>query len=145
MSTLICVEIVSRRAFASALEWPGWCRSGRNEEDALTTLAAYCGRYAQVSRQAGIRFPINAAEQFEAIERTAGNTTTQFGAPAIAARYEQQPIDRAEGERLAALVGASWLVFNAVLAGAPLELRKGPRCVVSFALLRIRDLVRDEG
>ena len=127
MTTLVCLETVSRRSFASALEWPGWCRSGRSEEDAVTTLAAYCGRYELVSKKAGIRFPIEPAEQFEVVERLSGNATTQFGAPAIAADYERRAVDRAEAKRLAALVNASWQVFAAVLAGAPVELRKGPR------------------
>ena len=42
--------------FASASEWPGWCRSGRDEEAALGALAAYAARYAPVASEAGLEF-----------------------------------------------------------------------------------------
>jgi hypothetical protein len=38
--TMVCVEHGSRRTFASALEWPGGCRSGRTDHDALEVLVA---------------------------------------------------------------------------------------------------------
>ena len=40
------LEVGSRRVFAGAIEWPGWCRSGRDEETALRALVAYGPRYA---------------------------------------------------------------------------------------------------
>jgi hypothetical protein len=36
-------------------------------------------------------------------------------------------LSAAEGKRLAQLVQAAWAIFDHVLAGAPAELRKGPR------------------
>ena len=54
----VCMEAGSRRTFASALEWPGWSRSGRGEEAALDTLAAYAVRYARVAQAAGLGLPI---------------------------------------------------------------------------------------
>jgi hypothetical protein len=39
-STPVYPEVGSRRTFAGALDWPGWCRSGRKEELALEALAA---------------------------------------------------------------------------------------------------------
>ena len=32
------LEIGPRWVFASALDWPGWCRRGRGEQAALDTL-----------------------------------------------------------------------------------------------------------
>ena len=83
--TLVCIESGSRRVFASALEWPGWCRSARTEDEALEVLAGYASRYAPVTARAGVGLPSRAAEGFEVVERLVGNTTTDFGAPAIAA------------------------------------------------------------
>jgi hypothetical protein len=40
------LEIGGRRVFAGSLDWPGWCRSGRDEEGALRALFAYGPRYA---------------------------------------------------------------------------------------------------
>ena len=42
----VYLEVGSRRVFAGALDWPGLCRSGRDEEMALEALVAYGPRYA---------------------------------------------------------------------------------------------------
>src|ERR1700680_1227944 len=42
-----------KRAVASAFDWPGWDRSAKSEDDALTVLAAYRPRYAKVADLAG--------------------------------------------------------------------------------------------
>ncbi len=52
----IGLEATSKKAFASALEWPGWCRAGRDEAAALAALVASAGRYARVAREAGLAF-----------------------------------------------------------------------------------------
>lgn len=45
----VALEVGMRRVLASALDWPGWCRSGRHEDLALDALAAASGRYAPVA------------------------------------------------------------------------------------------------
>ena len=35
----VTVEATPKKAFASAVDWPGWSRSGKTEELALTALA----------------------------------------------------------------------------------------------------------
>ena len=127
MGTLVCIEAGKRRVFASALEWPGWCRSGRSEEEALSTLAAYAGRYLPVTREAGVQLPRGAGEEFEVLERLAGNATTDFGAPGVAAGYEKRTLEVEDANRLAALVGACWKYLDATVAAAPAELKRGPR------------------
>jgi hypothetical protein len=127
VATLVCVEIVPRRVFASALEWPGWCRAGRTEDEALESLAAYAGRYAVVATTADVAFSPKLADKLEVLESLPGNATTQFGAPAVVATYERRSTDAKEARRLAALVGASWRVLDDVVATAPPELKKGPR------------------
>jgi hypothetical protein len=37
----IYLEVGSKRVFAVAMERPGWCRSGRDEDAALKALVAY--------------------------------------------------------------------------------------------------------
>src|SRR5438132_1502141 len=49
----VYIEAGSRRAFAGAVAWPGWCRMGREEPEALDALVLYGPRYADVVR--GIR------------------------------------------------------------------------------------------
>jgi hypothetical protein len=117
----------SKRVFACALDWPGWCRSGRTEELALQTLADYAPRYAPVAELAGIPFPATAGDDFEVVERLPGSATTDFGAIDKAAGADAEPLDAAEAERLTALVTASWVMLDRVVATSPAELRKGPR------------------
>ena len=52
---------------------------------------------------------------------------TDFGVPGAVAEREFAVLRGSEAERIAALVAASWAVFDDVVAGAPAELRKGPR------------------
>ena len=81
----VYLEVGNRRTFAAALEWPGWCRSGRDEAAALQALFAYGPRYARVLRPArlGFQAPKPAAALVVA-ERLTGNATTDFGAPDLA-------------------------------------------------------------
>lgn len=125
--TEVYLEVGKRRVFASALEWPGWCRSGRDEDGALAALAASAPRYAAVARAAGLDLPAGAAERLEVVERVAGSATTEFGAPAVPSERDGARLTPAQAERLARLVEGAWQVFDRVVAAAPAELRKGPR------------------
>src|SRR5216684_819641 len=123
----VYLEIGEKRVFASALEWPGWTRAGKDEKAALAALAAYAPRYATVPRAARIEFPAGADQSFKVVERVTGNATTDFGAPGIAASSDIKPLAAAEADRICSLLTASWKVFDAAVAKAPAELRKGPR------------------
>lgn len=125
--TPVYLEVGSKRVFACSLEWPGWCRSGKTEDAALETLAAYAPRYAPVAAEAGKRFPKHAPDSLEVVERLKGSATTDFGAPAEAATADLEPLTKAQAGRLADFVRASWVVFDRVVATAPASLRKGPR------------------
>lgn len=125
--TRVAVEVGSKRAFASALDWPGWCRSDRTEQAALESLAAYADRYAVVPAAAGVPFSAKTADKFDVIDRKKGGATTDFGAPEMPAALESKPMTRAELDRMCTLVAASWKVFDGVVKKAPSALRKGPR------------------
>jgi hypothetical protein len=56
----VCLEEGPKKVFASALDWPGWSRAGRNEEAALEALESYRPRYEVVARRAGVAFPSTA-------------------------------------------------------------------------------------
>ena len=49
----VCLEVTPKQTVASALDWPGCCRPGRDEGAALEALASYAGRYAPVAGRAG--------------------------------------------------------------------------------------------
>lgn len=111
----IYLEIGRRRVFACALDWPGWCRSGKDE--------AAAPRYGPVARAAG--FPPPEGDQVEVVERLGGSATTDFGAPGEVAAADRAPLSPPGRERLAALVETSWRAFDRAVAGAPAQLRKG--------------------
>jgi hypothetical protein len=124
--TAVYLEIGTRRVFAGALEWPGWGRFGKSEELALDALVRYAPRYAVVAERAGIAFPAEPGEPM-VVERLQGSATTDFGAPDKVAEADAEPLTAAQAGRVAALVAAAWAVLDEVVAGAPAELRKGPR------------------
>jgi hypothetical protein len=125
MPLRVYLEEGSKRTFAVALDWPGWARAGRGAEAALDALEAYLPRYAPVMRRAGLEPP--EVDRVEIVERFPGGATTDFGAPEKGAKADEAPLAPGDAERLAALVQAAWEVFDDVAAGAPAELRKGPR------------------
>lgn len=96
--------------FAGALEWPGWCRSGKSEEQALDALATYAARYAVVAREAGVAFLDTQAATFHVVERLPGTVGTDFGAPGDVATRDRDPLTVAEGvERATLRPGANQL------------------------------------
>jgi len=121
----VYVEVGGKRTFASAADWPGWCRSGKDESLALENLAAYAPRYAKVAKLARMEVPAKPA--FTVVERMKGNATTDFGAPGIPAKDEARRVTAAETTRMVALLEACWKYLDRVRAKAPEELRKGPR------------------
>jgi hypothetical protein len=121
----VAIEAGAKKTFASALEWPGWSRSAKTEDEAVERLLGYAPRYGPVAKAAGLDFP----DAFEAkvVERSKGGSGTDFGVPGAAPKADARPVDKQEAERLAAIVLAAWTTFDRVAAGAPEALRKGPR------------------
>ena len=121
----VYVESSRTRTFACAYDWPGWCRSGKDEASALAALAAYAPRYAAVAKQARVTF--DAKPSFRVVERLAGSAGTEFGVPGAIAKRDTTRLTAGEGKRLASLLQAAWAIYDDVVAAAPAELRKGPR------------------
>jgi hypothetical protein len=121
----VYLEVSSKRVFACALDWPGWARSGKTEDDALEALAHYTERYRRVAREAGVEFPKTL--DLKVVDRVTGNATTEFGAPGAVRGDDSKPFSGREAERHLALVDAAWQVLDKAVADAPQALRKGPR------------------
>ena len=129
MPIRVALEVTPKRSFASALDWPGWSRGGRTEDEALDALLAYAPRYAAVARRAKAAFrPPATVGGLEVVERVKGGSGTEFGVPSIPAAAESDPITAAELRRLIGLLQASWTIFDAAAKKAVgVELTKGPR------------------
>ena len=127
MTVPVYVEVGARRVFAGTLEWPGWIRSAKTEDQALDALAAAARRYAPVAALAGLALPRAGLAGLEVVERISGNATTDFGAPSAIPEADRRPLTGKQAKRVADLVAACWACLDRVVAAAPAELRKGPR------------------
>jgi hypothetical protein len=126
----VMVELGSKKAVAVAvaLDWPGWNRSGKSEEEALQVLAAYRARYAKVAKLAGLASEFRGAGEMVVVERVKGSGMTDFyGLSYRSAGPEYEPISAAACERKIALLRASWTYFDDVASRVSAELRTGPR------------------
>lgn len=121
----VVLECEGRYAAATAVDWPGWARHLRgDEEDALEALAAYAPRYAAVPERAGLPFSLDPGA-LDVVERLPGRHNSM--GPGARGETESAPLAGGEWERLAALLAGCWQLLDDVLAAAPQELRKGPR------------------
>jgi hypothetical protein len=124
----IYLEVASKRAFAGAIEWPGWCRACGDEDAAIETLVSYGPRYAAVVEGSGVRFtPPSRVSTIRVRERLTGDATTDFGAPSIAPAADGREIDRRWLTRQRKLLRASWDAFDRAVDSVGRELAKGPR------------------
>lgn len=120
------LEVGAKRVFAGAVDWPGWCRSGRGEDAALEALHAYAPRYAAALK--GSRLGFEAPSDLRVVERLPGDATTDFGAPSAAPAADAEPMTEANLRRAQAVLRACWRAFDAAADAANgRQLRKGPR------------------
>jgi hypothetical protein len=125
----VAFEVGEKRTFAGAVDWPGWCRSGRDEKVALESLLAYGPRYAGVLRgtRLGFRAP-GRRVNVRVTERLKGTATTDFGAPDAALSGDTRPVPDGDLRRFGTLLRACWRAFDGAVAAAEgVELRRGPR------------------
>lgn len=122
--TDIYVEFGGKKAIAWSLEWPGWCRIRKSEQDAVQALIETEARYRVIAQRAGLDF---VPGDLVVIERVPGDANTAWGVPAALVATDTRPIDALTASRNVALLRAAWDVLKEVVAASPAELRKGPR------------------
>lgn len=121
----IVLEETPKKTFASALDWPGWSRSGKSEAAAMDTLLAYADRYRPIVERAGIVFP--EIDGVEIVERMPGDAGTEFGVPGRVHAVDRQPLVGDELAQKTAILIACWDELFDVAARVTPELKKGPR------------------
>jgi hypothetical protein len=121
------VEVGTKKVFLWAVDWPGWCRSGKTELAASDALIAHAERYDAVIARAGYA-PLHAsAPDLDLVDRADGGAGTDFGVPGEIVASDRRPTDAAEAGRQVRIVSAAWAALDDIVAGAPAQLRKGPR------------------
>jgi len=125
----VYLEAGAKKVFASAVDWPGWSRGGRSEEEALDALATHGTRYAKAVRlvRPAFRVPGDPAE-LRVVERLKGNASTDFGIPSQPVGTDDRRIDETELARLLTILDGAWEAYEKARAAARgVELRTGPR------------------
>jgi hypothetical protein len=125
----IYLEIGQKRTFASAIDWPGWSRSGPDEASALQALFDCGPQYTRALQASCLPFQLpSQISDLIVVERLAGNGTTDFGAPNVRLSRDKQPIAPEELERFQRVLQACWFTFDtAAEAATGRILRTGPR------------------
>ena len=129
-SVSVYLEQGVKRTFAGALDWPGWCRQGPNESDALAALLAYGPKYATILADTRLGFTApKELSQMVVVERLPGTATTDFGAPGVAPTVDQdRSCSAAELKRFEKILRAGWRAFDqAVKSARGKTLATGPR------------------
>ena len=121
-------ETTARKAFVWAVDWPGWCRGGKDATLAREALLAHAECYSVVAMIAGLVLPAPSDNaDLDVVESVPGAASTAVGVPHAITAMDRRPTTLSEAERLASLVEATWTVLDRMTAAAPPELRKGPR------------------
>jgi hypothetical protein len=123
------LEVGKKRVFACALAWPGWARSGPDEDEAVKALLAYAGRYKKAVgvTARGLEVPLDTSG-IKVVEQVNGNATTDFGVPAVAPSADGERLEGRELTRQLETLEASWEAFDAAAKKhARKKLRTGPR------------------
>jgi hypothetical protein len=125
----IYLERGDKRTFACALDWPGWCRSGKTDADAVERLLAYAPRYAKIAKAAKV--PFTEPEDSSAVDivhRLKGSSGTDFGVPSATPKEDSEPLRGKELAHQQGLLEASWRAFDAAAKSAKgRTLTTGPR------------------
>jgi hypothetical protein len=130
MNTIqVVLEIGKTRTIASAVDWPGWCRSARDQVSALQALVDYGPRFALVLAGTDQSFeaPVGVSSII-VIEGHAGNATTDYGTPGVVVEDDFRSLLAPDLACFRTVVNACWQVLDSAAAKvAGRELRKGPR------------------
>lgn len=127
MNGRVVVDTGRKLVFASAVDWPGWTRSGRTEVDAVATLLAYADRYGEVAALAGSHPRLPQESDLVIVDRQTGTGTTDFGVPDVVHEIEHEPMTDEQCEHHLSLLRASWRLFDQVGQSVTPGMKKGPR------------------
>lgn len=125
----IYLEIGKKKTIAVALDWLGFYRIGKSEEEALESFVEYGKRYATILNTGGIDFqPPTSLDNLNIVSRYEGNATTAFGSPGIIPDADKRKIIETDREEYEKLIRTCWDAFDKTVTSAEgKELRKGPR------------------
>ena len=122
----VYLERGSKRVFASAVDWPGYARIGKTDDEAIERLIEYGERYARAvsSARQGFKPP----RTVKVVDTVKGGSGTDFGALSISPKADERALSTKEFRRQVALLRAAWHTFDAMASThARKKLSTGPR------------------
>ena len=109
MSIRVVLEVAPKRSFASALDWPGWSRGGRNEDEALDALLDYAPALCDGRKRAKIAFTPPATTRGSTWSSDRGRRRNGVRRARASRRAsEDEPLSAADLRRLLAFLQAAW-------------------------------------
>ena len=130
-SIAVTIEATPKKAFATAIDWPGWSRSGKTEELALEALAAAGPRYATVAQRGGRVVPgaVERSRRFRGRGAHRRRGRHRVRRPVLDHRPRSKAPSTGQGSNAAAPDSSRRPGRSSTASplGAPAELRKGPR------------------
>jgi len=127
MNGRVVIETGAKQTFASAIDWPGWTRSARTEDDAIRALIAFGDRYVDIARLTEGDATLPREVDLVIVDRQPGNSTTDFGAPDVVHGMDHEPMTDEVCGRHLALLNACWRLFDRVGQSVSPRMKKGPR------------------
>jgi hypothetical protein len=125
----VAVDSGEKRAFATAVDWPGWARSAKTREEALELLVEYGTRYKKsVGRaSAALTLPTSSAD-LEVVATVTGDKNADFGVPHATMKTDLEPISEKQLDEQVKFLRACWKAFaDAAAAAHGKTLAAGPR------------------
>jgi hypothetical protein len=119
------LETGRSRVFVTAIDWPGWSRSGKTADDAITSFIEHGPRYKAAVRKR-VALP-KTSDDVVVVQRAKGDSNTDFGVPS-GPKTDRDAMDAKELRRQVAILEAAWAAFDAAARKAKGKtLTKGPR------------------
>lgn len=129
MTTRVLVERGNKKVFATAVDWPGWSRGAKTNEEALARLIEYGPRYKRSvgTAAASLELPRSITD-LDVVLDTKGDANVDYGVPHTIVELDRDAVSDAELEREIGLLEAAWNAFEAAAANAAGKtLTSGPR------------------
>ena len=129
MTLRVLVEHGDKRFFATAVDWPGWSRSGKTRDEALERLIAYAERYVESTGAAASELTVpRSTADLDIAAEASGDLNIDFGVPHTVVELDREPLTADELQRQISLLNAAWQAFETAAARASSkELAAGPR------------------
>ena len=129
MKIRLALDSGEKRVFATAVDWPGWARSGKTHDEALARLIEYGARYKRsLGRAAFGLTPPQAVDELVVVATVSGDKNADYGVPHATIEPDLAPISEAQLDDQIKLLRATWKAFAAAAAVAQGKtLAAGPR------------------